>query len=178
MFSTYCLFESEPCSMALVLESPRRRSMHLSESRVAHALIFRTLLIHESEKSRRIFFRCLFSMKIIAASGSDCSALFSFFFPSSVFCHAWRHLFIISNPSSHARLRHVLHVAENPGTSRKSFLGQFRSRTRCSSPHLDKPLLSRSQIAPRSTRVGQPYWAEAEPAEELSVATLMPLGGR
>lgn len=62
----------------------------------------------------------------------------------------------IPNPTSHAPLRHALHVAKGPGTPRKSFLGQS---LRCSSPHLDKLLFSSTQSAPRSTWVGQPYWA-------------------
>lgn len=116
-------------------------------------------------QSSRAFFRCIFSMVMIAASGSECSALF-FFSPSS--CLLPRCLAALSHrsgeKSSHAWMRHVLHVARRSGTTSESFLGQLRPRNRCSSPHLDKLLLSRSQTAPRSTRVGQPYWAEAEPA--------------
>lgn len=132
--------------------------------------------MHESKKTQRILFRCLFSLMLIAASGLDCPALY-FLSSSSVSCHAaWQHLCIIRNPTSHACLRHVLHVTKSPGTSWKSFLGQLRPLIRSGSPHLDKLLLSgprRRQGRPGSA---SPTRLRLNQLEELSMATLMSLG--
>lgn len=145
--------------------------MHvLFVSRVAHSLVSRMLEIHTGTELSRF-------LSVPFLNGDDCGPWLRLLCPLlllSFLCLLPRCLASTSSSfrgyTSHAWMRHVLHVARGSGTSSKSFLGQLRPWNCCSSPHLDKLLFSRSQTAPRSTRVGQPYWAEAEIAEELSIA--------
>lgn len=110
---------------------------------------------HAGKASSRGFFRCLFSM-MTAASGSDCSALFSLS-PSSLATLLGSTFALFKGTKFIMRgCGTSLHVARSFDTSRKSFLGQLRPLSRCGSPHLDKLLLSSSQMVPRPTGLASP----------------------
>lgn len=132
--------------------------------------------MHESKKTQRILFRCLFSLMLIAASGLDCPALY-FLSSSSVSCHAaLQHLLIIQNPTSHACLRHVLHVTKGPAHPGSPFWASLRPLIRCGSPHLDKLLLPGPRWRQGRPESASPTRLRLNQLEELSMATLMSLG--
>lgn len=154
----------------------RCRSMHFSESRVTKALISRSLHNAREQKDPTHFISVSFLTDVDCGQWLrlPCPLLLIFFLCLLPRCFA--------APSHHSKSNFTCLLAartacdKRPGTSWKSFLGQFRPLIWCGSPHLDKLLLPGPRWRQGRPESASPTRLRLNQLEELSMAKLMSLG--